>query len=63
MKYKATESFLHDELGAIAKGDEVTATPNQAVTPLMLGYFQPCDAKPAREATTDAEKAPAKAKK
>lgn len=58
MKYKATESFTHDELGPIAKGDEVTATAIQAVTPLMLGYFKPVESK-----ADDGDKPAAKAKK
>ncbi len=60
MKYKATESFTHDELGPIAKGDEVTATAIQAVTPLMLGYFKPSEPKADRD---DGDKPAAKAKK
>ena len=62
MKYKATESFLHDELGAVAKGQDVEATPAQAVTPLMLGYFEPYETKVVRSAAR-AAKTPAKAKK
>ena len=63
MKYKATESFLHDELGAVAKGQDVEATPAQAITPLMLGYFEPYETKVVREVPQEPAKTPAKAKK
>lgn len=63
MKYKATESFLHDELGAVAKGQDVEATPAQAVTPLMLGYFEPYETKVVRETPTEPAKTATKAKK
>lgn len=63
MKYKAAVSFLHDELGAIAKGQDVEATPAQAVTPLMLGYFAPYETKVAREVPQEPAKTPAKARK
>ena len=58
MKYKATESFLHDELGAVAKGQDVEATPAQAVTPLMLGYFEPYETKVVREVPQEPPKRP-----
>ena len=50
MKYKALIDFLHDELGAIAEGDTVEATAEQALTPLAMGFFEATDAdKPAKK--------------
>lgn len=54
---------MHDELGAVAKGHDVEATPAQAVTPLMLGYFEPYETKVVREVPAEPAKTPAKAKK
>lgn len=56
MKYKATATFLHDELGAIKKGQDVEATAIQAVTPVALGYFQPYETKVVRESPAETVK-------
>lgn len=62
MKYKATVSFLHDELGAIKKGQDVEATAIQAVTPVALGYFQPYETKVIHQAPAEPAKRERKGK-
>lgn len=58
MKYKSLNDFTHDELGEIKKDATVEATALQAVTPLMLGYFEELK----KEAKSDDDKPKNKSK-
>lgn len=47
MKYKATKTFLHDQLGQVHAGDVVEMTAIQAVSPLLFGWLHPAEDAPA----------------
>ena len=59
MKYKALTTFLHDQLGKVHMGEEVEMNDLQAQTPIMFGWVEAAEQKPAEvQLQTPAAEAP-----
>lgn len=59
MKIKAKATFLHDQLGRVAKGSEIDVTPEQLRQLKSYGWVEEYDTK----VTRDEPAKPARAKK